>query len=87
MFTDPSQTVAESYWDDQEHVKQYVDWFAKEMNVKRWSDWIKVKPDHLEQRGGMPLLKRYNKSIPKSNISILPDLIFFSIERRFSFLF
>jgi hypothetical protein len=44
-----------------------MDWLGKELNIKSWEDWYKVKASDVQEKGGASLLTTYhNNSLSKS---------------------
>lgn len=76
--------VPQKYWDNDSFQKEFLDEFAKKMNIKSVEDWSFVSHKLLKEHGGSGLLKRYQYNLFKALQSVYPDKewnLFSSISR------
>eukprot|EP01114_Cavostelium_apophysatum_P015049 TRINITY_DN4029_c0_g1_i1.p1 TRINITY_DN4029_c0_g1~~TRINITY_DN4029_c0_g1_i1.p1 ORF type:complete len:863 (+),score=120.67 TRINITY_DN4029_c0_g1_i1:176-2764(+) len=52
-----------SYWDNIEHQRNFVDRFAKKMNLQNQADWTKISNIDVIKNGGVRWLNLYDDSI------------------------
>jgi hypothetical protein len=54
--------VPKRFWDDSKNQRKFLDWVAKELNVKDHNDWYKVTHKDIVSLGGSGLLTKHENS-------------------------
>jgi hypothetical protein len=56
------QQVADGYWENPDNCKQYLDYLAEIMEIKKVKDWYKITRKHFEDNEGGGILASFNLS-------------------------
>jgi hypothetical protein len=67
--------VPAKYWLEWRNVRLYMDWFADEHNFETMTDWYKVYPQQILDRGGAGLLSLFEQSVLKLVQYSFPEIV------------
>ena len=56
------QNVTFKYWSNRENRKLFLDWFGKQIGIKKMDDWYQVAIHQFIQHGGRGILAKYRDS-------------------------
>ncbi len=62
------------FWKHKKNHRLFMDWFGKEMKIRKLSDWVHVQPSDIYKGGGYGMLKHsYNDSVIHALEAIYPN--------------